>query len=408
MKKVSDHSPWEKDLKTSCVYPKLNEDIECEVLIVGGGITGALSAYYCMKNMIDAIVVDEGLISHQSTLGSTSILHYEIDTDLIRLRSFIGDEESTEVFKMCLQSVYDLEDIVKQLDDDCEFVRRPSFYYTNRAENYKYIFDECKARKESGFNVEFFDGKKDKDKYSFDYCGGIFSYNSGAEINPVKFTYEALKYCNKNGIKVYENTKISDFNLDEVVVKTSDGYSIKCKKIIMAMGYDNLQFFENPFWTITRTFGLTTLPVKNFKGWYQRSLIKDDDVPYTYIRTTKDNRIIIGGEDIEVTEYDKDKLDMANDHPLAMQKYHILEKRLFDMFPQIEDKVISSYFNGIFVDTDDGLPFIGEHPDYPNVYFNMAVGSNGVLYGLLGGKLIISNYLNNDDKIKIFSFDRVI
>ncbi|ERJ12456.1 NAD(P)/FAD-dependent oxidoreductase [Haloplasma contractile] len=407
MRKVADQCLWKKDIENN-QYTKLEKDIDTEVLIIGGGVTGALTAYTFFEKGIDATLIEKGNIAMDSTLASTSILHYEIDTDLQRLKGFVGEDHAIEAFRRTLDAVYTLDRITDDLDDKCEFVRRPSFYYTNRHEDYEYVFDEYKVRKESGFDVDFLDGNDDHEKYSFSFASGIFSYNSGAEVNPVKLTNELLRHCYKKGMRIYEKTEAIEFNLEnkEPMVVTRDGYKIKAKKIILACGYDTLAFVDQSLFNMTRTFVLSTKPVENFEGWFSRSLIRDADTPYTYIRTTVDNRIIIGGEDITVTPNDHDKLYMEDNHELAKHKYKILEKKLEEMFPSIKDKDIEFKFNGLFVETDDGLPYFGEHDDYPNMYFNLGVGSNGLLYGLIGAEELVNYYLNDEPIKPYFQFNR--
>jgi glycine/D-amino acid oxidase-like deaminating enzyme len=64
-------------------------------------------------------------------------------------------------------------------------------------------------------------------------------------------------------------------------------------------------------------------------------------------------------------------------------------------------------FSGFFGETKDGLPYIGEHKDYKNHYFLMAYGSNGVIYGVTGARLIKELYFGNNPSIlEVFRLDR--
>lgn len=60
-------------------YPTLDHSLDTEVVIVGGGISGALSAYYLTEAGIKCAVVDGRSIGQGSTCASTSLLQYEID-----------------------------------------------------------------------------------------------------------------------------------------------------------------------------------------------------------------------------------------------------------------------------------------------------------------------------------------
>lgn len=409
MRKTADHCLFQKDVIHN-QYPKLNQDIKTDVLIVGGGVSGALTAFMFKEQNIDVTLVEKETVATGSTLASTSLLHYEIDTDLNRLSALVGETEATSAFKLCLDAVGRLGEVITHLNDSCDFILRPSFYYTNKDEEYDYVYDEYLLRKSKGFDVTFYDGKKEADKFTFPFKAGIFSNDKGAEVNPVKLTNELLSYCHKKDMPIYDLTGVVEYDLsnDKPVAITEYGLKIECNKIILASGYDNIAFMDEDLYDMTRTFILATKPVDSFDGWHERCLIKDTADAYSYLRTTVDNRIIIGGEDIEVTLNDHDTLYMKDNHGLALQKYNLLKKRLEDFFPLIKDKVIDNSFNGIFIDSHDGLPYIGEQDDYPNMYFNTAIGSNGLLYGLIGAELILKQYLgiDDDDISKLFSFDR--
>src|SRR6185436_14672989 len=63
-------------------YPKLDKDKSCDVAILGGGITGALVAYHLAQSGIDAILLDRRQPGCGSTMASTGLLQYELDTPL--------------------------------------------------------------------------------------------------------------------------------------------------------------------------------------------------------------------------------------------------------------------------------------------------------------------------------------
>ncbi|HRN99280.1 MAG TPA: FAD-dependent oxidoreductase, partial [Flavobacterium sp.] len=73
-------------------FPKLNKDLETDVLIIGGGITGALVRHHMAEAGIATVTVDARTIGLGSTCASTSLLQYEIDTPLWKLRELVGRE----------------------------------------------------------------------------------------------------------------------------------------------------------------------------------------------------------------------------------------------------------------------------------------------------------------------------
>jgi heterodisulfide reductase subunit A-like polyferredoxin len=111
-------------------HPYLSNDIECQVAVVGAGITGAICSYYFCEAGIDTVIIDKNIAGYGSTSASTSILQYEIDSDLTGLKGIVGIDHAVKCFKLCEKAVYDIQDIVNKLNDRCNFSLKPCLYYS--------------------------------------------------------------------------------------------------------------------------------------------------------------------------------------------------------------------------------------------------------------------------------------
>jgi len=74
--------------KTIKQYEYLTEDIETEVIIIGGGVTGAILGYYFSKNDINCVILEKSRIGHGSTSITTSLLEYELDSNAMELKAY--------------------------------------------------------------------------------------------------------------------------------------------------------------------------------------------------------------------------------------------------------------------------------------------------------------------------------
>ena len=68
-------SIW-KDNIDSISYKKLDKDIECDVLIIGGGITGISSLYHLRDSKLNVVLVEQNRIGYSTTGNSTGKLTY--------------------------------------------------------------------------------------------------------------------------------------------------------------------------------------------------------------------------------------------------------------------------------------------------------------------------------------------
>lgn len=400
---------WTSIDDVPCQYPWLSYDENCDVAIVGGGVTGALAAYRFAKAGINVVVINSGPIGFNSTSINTSILQYEIDNNLIGLSSLIGKQNAVKCFQMCADSLNNIEQIVKTLNQDVKFVRRDCILYTDNKENVDYFNKEFLMRKHNGFEVDFLDKQNSRDMFSFPIEAGILSKNLSAEIDSYLLTHALLSEAEKSGARIFENTTgVSIDNIDDntVEIKTSTNKKVTCKKVILATGYEQENYLNCTNSNKT-TFCIATKPINNFAGYENRAIIRDDKNPYYYIRTTSDNRIIIGGLDSNLINKDSKIGKFMNIEKIVENKYHELEQKLNLMFCAIPDIEIEYKFAGTFSDTNDCLPIIGEHKDYPNIYFDFCCGSNGILYAEMASNLLLSLYQNNVNKdIYLFAPDR--
>ncbi|MBS4539528.1 FAD-binding oxidoreductase [Clostridium sp. D2Q-11] len=408
MKLISGDILWSSINEVPKQYPSLVRDIECDVLIIGGGVTGALASYYLSENTFDVVVVEKNIVGYGSTRASTSILQYEVDTDLYGLSHMIGEKKAVAAFKLCEQGVYDIENIISNLGDNCDFRLNECLYYTQNSSKVSYMKKEYELRKKHGFSVEFLENKNEVQGITVPIHAGIYSYKGSAEIDPYRFTHSLISKAIERGVKVYENTEVKKIkpNFDNVVVETINNFKIKAKKVIIASGYESIEYFNKKLANMFRTFTIVTKPINKLQEM-QSITMRDDKDAYTYIRTTGDNRIIIGGDDEKIGKETSNMANLSNDDKASEVKYNILYEKLKKFYPQFSNMEIDYKFSGIFAVTKDGLPHIGEKKDMPNCYFIMSYGSNGILYSTIGAKLLTDLFSGNKRKeLEIFRYDR--
>ena len=386
--------------KDKVQYPYLTKDIDTDVCIIGGGITGAITSYYFSRENINCVLLEKRRIAHLSTSITTSLLQYELDDNLSDLKEYTNLEDVIRSYNLGLIALDEIDKFIKEYGNNCNYKKRDTLLYTAKKDEINAMKIEYDYRKNNNFDVEYIN--EENNKFSFDLKAGILSKNGGAEIDPYKFTHEMLKVSQNNGLRVYENTEVIDlkYHKEYIEVITEFGNIVKAKKVIVATGYNTKLFTDRNFATKTTTFNIATKPIKNFNGWYEKVLIRDNSDPYNYLRTTFDNRIIIGGEDV-------DFIPDIFDENLANKKYDILENRLKSMFSNIKDIEIDYKYCGTFASTLDNLGFIGEDTKHNNLWYNLGYGENGILFAILGGMMLSKLYHGERDKdMKLFKVDR--
>src|SRR5262245_47597537 len=96
-------------------YPKLEQSLKTDVVVIGGGISGALAAYHLAQAGVNCVVVDARTIGLGSTCASTALLQYEIDVPLSKLIGIAGYDNAVRAYKLCERSIHSLHQIARNI-----------------------------------------------------------------------------------------------------------------------------------------------------------------------------------------------------------------------------------------------------------------------------------------------------
>lgn len=382
-------------------YPSLKSDEECDVLIIGGGITGSLIAHQMIKDGCKTVLIDKREICNGSTSATTSMLQYEIDVPLYKLIEKIGKKGAVESYKACSQSIDDIEKITKEIKSRAGFKRKQSLYFTTKKKDLAWLEKEYDLRKKYGFDVKWLGEKEMEEQFEFENTyGGILS-KQGANIDAFRFAHELLKFNVKKGLKVFDKTEmrsvkyLKGYNL----ALTTDGLNIKAKKIIYCIGYESKSLIKENFVDLKSTYAMVSEVDKdNFKN-IEHTLFWNTDDPYIYLRSTDDKRLLLGGGDEDFTDPEK------RDSLLGKKEKEVLKilKRIKPDFHFYTDFV----WAGTFGETKDGLPYIGEHEKFKNSYFVLGFGGNGITFSVIGMEMASAFMKNKKHPLsEYFSFGR--
>jgi glycine/D-amino acid oxidase-like deaminating enzyme len=381
-------------------YAPLRQDTSCEVVIIGGGITGAMIAAELVNAGVDCIVIDQSSIGGGSTSASTALLLYELDTPMVDLATRIGEVDAAACYHVCLGSISKIEHLIKTFGLHCGYQSRSSYYLADTIYDVAGLRQEWALRKGHGMNVEFLGKEQIEERFSFSRPGALLS-GDAAEIDVVAFVDGLIRRSIEKGVRVYGETPMATYRetVSGVLVRTKEGCEIRAQRAVFATGYESERYVGRRIGSLKSTYALATKPIDEFRGWHERSLLWTTKRPYLYLRTTRDSRAVIGGGDIDF--HDEETRDA-----LLPEKEAELEVALRTMFPEMEFEVDCAWA-GTFGETKDSLAYIGSPPGMPRAYFALGYGGNGIAYSAIAAEIIHDAYLGRpNEAARLFRFDR--
>lgn len=363
-------------------YPSLDRDIETEILIVGSGITGSLIAHRCIAEGYQTTLVDRREIAHGSSSATTSMLQYEIDTALFELIERIGERGALQSYWACFNSIDGLGKVARQIRSKCGFKKKDSLYFAPTKKDAAWLRKEFEARENHGFPVTWLESSEIEERFGLKgTTAGILS-KQGGSIDAFCLAHELLRYNQKRGLAIYDKTDLvkKEHSSKGARLTTEYGNVIKAKKVIYCNGFESVEMIKDNFVDLLSTYAIVGEISEDDHSHLRDTLFWNTADPYIYMRTTDDNRVLIGGEDEEF-------IDAAKRDNLISEKAVKLEKKLRKLLPGIRFRTDFAWA-GTFGETKDGLPYIGRHPNFPSAYFVLGFGGNGITFSVIGMDMV--------------------
>jgi glycine/D-amino acid oxidase-like deaminating enzyme/nitrite reductase/ring-hydroxylating ferredoxin subunit len=377
------HSSYWIESVEPLAFRKLEENIEVDVVIVGGGIAGISTAYCLTRSGKKVAVIEDGFIGSGETGRTTAHLVSALDDRFYELERMYGEEKTKLIAQSHKEAVDFVEDTVEREKIDCDFERIDGFLFLHPSDDVQSLVKEWKAADKAGLEVE----QLDQVPVIKNYNGPGLRFGKQAQFHPLKYIKGLCTYIEANGGKIYTGTHAKSITPEGV---TSDkGFKVSAKYVVVATNtpvnnWVSLHFKQYPYRTYVLGAKIPKDSIPPCLWWDTGDFEANKDIPpYHYIRTQRFNDeydlLIVGGEDHATGLAD------IEDKP-EEERYKALEqwaKRHFG----VED--FTYRWSGQIMETMDSLAFIGKNPhDKDNVFVVTGDSGNGMTHGTIAGQLI--------------------
>ncbi|HUH19049.1 FAD-dependent oxidoreductase [Albibacterium sp.] len=374
MKKEHDftESVWTANINSSR-YPALANDLEVDVAIIGGGITGISAAAMLTAKGKKAVVLEAHSIGKGSTGYSTGNLYATVGERLSTIDSKHGEETMLQVVNSRTFAINFIEEQVKKHHIDCEFQRVPWHLFTtdsskDKDEEVEKEFDAAhKANLEAINSVPYI--------FPFPDISTIATIDHQAQINPYKYVLGLAGSIDPTRCQIFENTKVLKVeDGTPCLVHTNNGI-VKAKQVIMATHSPKGIYEVHTEMETYREFALAakikgSLPLEGIY-WHINDSYQYSIRPYS---NEEGNFLIIVGEPYLV--------GTINNTEECLQKVEQYLHKHFDVEDIIYRWAAQNYKSA------DGLPYIGTSPLQSNVFIATGFKADGLVYGTLAASII--------------------
>jgi glycine/D-amino acid oxidase-like deaminating enzyme len=373
-------SVWEGRRVAKVRHARLRSDLKTGALIVGAGITGAMIADALTQSGLEVTVVDRRDDPVKgSTVASTALVQYEIDTPLCLLSRKIGKPDAMRAWRRSRLAVDAVAARLSELKVP-DVVRCGGLYLAGNTLDADGLAREYAARRAIGLPDRLLSRKELKQRFGIARSAALLAYGN-LVIDPRKAAHAMLAAAIRNGARVLAPVRIDDIECHarSATAFTDTGHTIRCRHLVMATGYECPKRVTARGHKIISTYAIATVKQPR-RLWPEQCTIWESSDPYLYLRTTPEGRIICGGEDEDFV--DEDRRDT-----LLPRKTRTLQNKLRKLLPGVSTEIDFAWC-GSFGQSSTGLPIIGAIPKMPHCFAALGYGGNGITYSRIAADVI--------------------
>ena len=315
---------------------KLDKNINVDILVIGGGITGISCCFQLIGTNKKIALVDANSIGSGITSRTTGKLTFLQEGIYSKIKKYSNANNAKLYYEAQKDSIKIVKDIVTKEKINCNFEKSDSYLFCEDESKINNIKNEKKILENFGCEVKEVDSLPDKNK-----CGYGIKVDGTYCFHPLKYLVELEKVLLNRGVKIYENTRIYSINeFGNYYICKSDKYSIHTKEVVLALHYP---YFTVPFF----------MPFKvHLEKSYVSAFLEKNNLNFNAINLDKPVKSVR----FYKSDENKYKIFLYGSRNLAMD---VNDKKHFDKFKEFNYDYKYLWSN-IDIITGDFIPYIGE------------------------------------------------
>lgn len=398
-------SPWIHQFPDSRRpdFPRAKGELEAQVAIVGGGLTGCLAAYGCAAAGVRAVVLESGRVGTGAAGRSAGLLLPDPGPSFRDVSQAHGLRAARTAFGSWRRAALDGAALLRRLGIRCGLDPQEALLVSG-PDDEKALRRELETRVAAGIDATWVTRRQLQAGTALDRPAAMKVRDAFA-LDPYRACLGVAAAAVKRGTRVYERTAVEHVRVGRTAVElTADGATIRAGTVIVTTGiatatYGQLRRHFDPREAYLVLTDVVPAPVRRALG-ARGATIRDTHSPRRRLRFTGDDRILVAGADQPRTP------DRKRDAVLVQRTGQLMYE-LLTMYPEISGLVPEYGWEMPYGETADGLPYVGAHRNFPRHLFALGNGGDSVTGAFLAARVLVRHLQGSREKAdEVFGWTR--
>lgn len=377
--------------------PALNQAVDCDVCVVGGGIAGCSAALHLAERGYRVVLLEQNRIAWGASGRSGAQAIYGLAAPQSKLKRLVGAQDARRIWDLTVEALDLIRERVARHRIDCDWTEghmltaiKPRHDAEIRAELAE-LSDQYDYR-----SVRYLTRDEVREVLATDrYVSALFDSRSG-HLHPMNYTLGLAAAAENAGTLIFEGTRALDYTADGsgngATIRTASGqvrskFAVMCGNVYLG---DTAPSLVSKIMAVA-TYIVATEPLgaeRARKLIANNAAVSDMNWVLDYFRLSGDHRLLFGGR----VNYSGLS---SFDAPSATRA------RMLAVFPQLGDVRVEYSWGGDVDITMNRAPHFGRLA--PNIYFLQGFSGHGIALTGIAGKLVAEAIAGTAERFDVFT-----
>lgn len=374
-------------------FPRLRTHLDVRVVVVGGGLTGAATAWSLAAARVPVVLLEAESVCSGATAGSVGLIREDAEAAFAAHASLHGLRAARHIWQALRRASLDFPSALRRLGIRCDAARQDLLTISPRGSDTRALRREYDARRAAGVDARWLAAAAVRRDAGLETSGAI---KTGATaFDPYRAGTGLIAAAVKQGAEVFERSPVTRIRprRHKVDVITNAG-SVTADVVVIAgpSSIPDLRPLRRHLQP-RDGYGVVTAPlaapVRRQVGPRTSALRVEGRVENPvehhlprFVRWLGEERVLVAGGD-------QPSVPAQSRERAIVQRTGQLMYELSLMYPAISGTAPEWGWSFRFDETVDGIPYIGTHRNFPRHLFALGLGRNGAAASWLAARILL-------------------
>ncbi|MEW5981882.1 MAG: FAD-binding oxidoreductase [Acidobacteriota bacterium] len=376
-------------------YPRLRGALDVQVAVIGGGMTGCITAHAFAAAGVRVALVESARIGQGSTGACPGLLRLEPAVPFRILQERHGLRAARMIWQSFRRAGLEFAAAIRRLGIRCELAPNDALRVGFDEDDERPLRREMRALRDAKLDASWLTSPRLLTETGLSGVGALRSRRDG-HVDPYRATLGFAAAAARRGGAVFERSPVTRVRpTGKAVEITADGGMITAEQVVVTSNYPLPSFRQlRRHFKLVDAYCVLTPPLPSFARrelGTSRAIVIDQEQPNHMLRRTSDHRLLfVGADQPHVPPRSRDKV--------IVQRTGQLMYELSKLYPAISGIKPEYGWDVPIAVAADGLPCAGAHRNFPRHLFALGAGHNGVAAAYLAARALLRQYLGHPEK----------